>query len=238
MRGWHVPMQKLGDMYQLVLRLRREIGLRGRVGRALLDHGERVQVSRASVQMRAKRRLRVEGGDVRRETGLPARRGRTRMQRSTKVSRGRVQMRQRAMPAGVRVLQRRGLLPGWKRRAEGRVPEARKGRKGKKDRDGGDSMPVQMRQRQVSFRRDRLQRSRRLRRRFRREALFRLQMLAFPLNLIEAETISGFDDTRDTFFTREREDICTCIYNGIAIGNKEIERKREREKYRSKFPSY
>lgn len=176
-------------------------------------------------------------------------------------------MRQRAMPAGVRVLQRRGLLPGWKRRAEGRVPEARKGRKGKKDRDGGDSMPVQMRQRQVSFRRDRLQRSRRLRRRFRREALFRLQsvyriiyvytyllfcilsvqshpplhcfrMLAFPLNLIEAETISGFDDTRDTFFTREREDICTCIYNGIAIGNKEIEREREREKYRSKFSSY
>lgn len=95
--------------------------------------------------------------------------------RCRRVSRGRVQMRQRAMPAGVRVLQRRGLLPGWKRRAEGRVPEARKGRKGKKDRDGGDSMPVQMRQRQVSFRRDRLQRSRRLRRRFRREALFRLQ---------------------------------------------------------------
>lgn len=64
------------------------------------------------------------------------------------------------------------------------------------------------------------------------------RMLAFPLNLIEAETISGFDDTRDTFFRREREDICTCIYNGIAIGNKEIEREREREKYRSKFSSY
>lgn len=63
------------------------------------------------------------------------------------------------------------------------------------------------------------------------------RMLAFPLNLIEAETISGFDDTRDTFFRREREDICTCIY-GIAIRNKEIEREREREKYRSKFSSY
>lgn len=59
-----------------------------------------------------------------------------------RVSGGRVQMRQRAMPAGVRVLQRRGLLPRWKRRAEGRVPEARKGRKGRKERDGGVSMPI------------------------------------------------------------------------------------------------
>lgn len=84
MRGWHVPMQKLGDMYQLVLRLRREIGLRGRLGRALLDLGERIEVSRTGVQMRAKRRLRVEGGDVRREAGLSARGGRTRMQRSAK----------------------------------------------------------------------------------------------------------------------------------------------------------
>lgn len=84
MRGWHVPMQKLGDMYQLVLRLRREIGLRGRLGRALLDLGERIEVSRTGVQMRAKRRLRVEGGDVRREARLPARGGRTRMQRSAK----------------------------------------------------------------------------------------------------------------------------------------------------------
>lgn len=36
------------------------------------------------------------------------------------------------------------------------------------------------------------------------------RMFAFPLNLIEAETISGFDDTRDTF-TKEGEDICICI---------------------------
>lgn len=53
------------------------------------------------------------------------------------------------------------------------------------------------------------------------------RMLAFPLNLIEAETISGFDDTGDTL---TKEDIYICIYDGIAIGNKGIERKREGEK--------
>lgn len=90
-------------------------------------------------------------------------------------------MQQRPVLASVRVLQRRGVLPRRKRRAAGSLPNA----------NSRKTLSVQMRQREVSIGRDRLQRPRRLRRRLRREALLRLQLVS----LERPEVFSRFPTT-------------------------------------------
>ena len=84
MPGRHLPMQRQRQVRQLVLRVRREAGLRRRLGRTMLERAGQRRVSATGVQVRRQQRLRVKGGDLRREAGLSARRGRGGLQRSTK----------------------------------------------------------------------------------------------------------------------------------------------------------
>jgi len=73
------------------------------------------------------------------------------------------------MSTGIRVLQRGGVLQGRQRRTQRSMQDAQSWPNIR------EILSIQMRQRQVPFGRDNLQRSGRMRRRFGRETLQRLQ---------------------------------------------------------------